>query len=65
MIEIERFEPFDDSLGYFELPKGKYPVAKTFGMLVDDVRSLANGPVIFSSEVGDIGVAIATIKPGG
>lgn len=37
MIAIERFEPFDDSLGYFDLPKGKYPAARTFGMLVDGV----------------------------
>lgn len=51
MIEIERFEPFDDSLGYFELPKGKYPVARTFGMLVDGVgmspRYLPDDLVIF------------------
>lgn len=37
MIAIERFEPFDNSLGYFDLPRGKYPPSRIFGMLVDGV----------------------------
>lgn len=36
-MTVGQYEPFAPPLGYFDLPRGKYPPSRIFGMLVDGV----------------------------
>lgn len=71
-MTVGRFETPEPPLGYFDLPRGKYPPSRIFGMLVDGVGMspfyLPGDLVIFYAtdkieNSDDVAVKIAGSRP--